>query len=312
MLLDLFLPSLRRRLPGTRDATVEVWVQSGSLVSEKSDAGDVVAVTYRQNDLIVMREASWGARAATLAHELVHHVLDDSWDPLPHAVEEGLADLMRIESVPSSATSTRAERVLGLYMASASFDVTLQCSRPMFEPVSVSWTAPASGESTRPEDVLSLEFAEFGRRAASRDQMLAMRGVGYLVASRIVDRAGVGALHDLCVRAESEGLDLVPTPWLLDAAELPEDLTGWRDAVDELTGRDELEALSGSWSGPLARLAAAELSRPGALGVEDMTAEGVLGAVVLELHAGLPGTSVALNGGRQFREAFAASWNGLP
>jgi hypothetical protein len=71
-------------------------------------------------------------------------------------------------------------------------------------------------------------------------------GIGYLVVSRCVESIGIEGLHELCVRAEQEGLDQVPASWMLEPAGLTGDDDVWRAAIAERMGINELLALGRS------------------------------------------------------------------
>ncbi|HRV82901.1 MAG TPA: hypothetical protein P5218_15820, partial [Planctomycetota bacterium] len=68
-------------------------------------------------------------------------------------------------------------------------------------------------------------------------------GLAYLLVERIVARQGLQHLLDLCLSAKEQGLDAVPRPWLLAAADLEDNPESWRQAALEGMGADELREL---------------------------------------------------------------------
>jgi len=61
---------------------------------------------------------------------------------------------------------------------------------------------------------------------------------------RAIDRIGLQGLNALCVRAEHEGRSVLPTDWVLWAAELDEEPSTWQRALAESLGAPELAALT--------------------------------------------------------------------
>jgi hypothetical protein len=77
----------------------------------------------------------------------------------------------------------------------------------------------------------------------SSDRKKAFYGLAYVATERIIARAGVDGLHDLCRRATDEKYDEIPADWLLEAANLTPDREAWQRAVADALGPLELGEL---------------------------------------------------------------------
>ncbi len=119
-----------------------------------------------------------------LAHELSHWFGDETWDRLPHALEEGLAEHVASLVVTPVRSSNFQDYLFRM-----------------------------------PEHVGTKEFraacaATFDVHADwDRAEEIRTRVIGFVAATAI----GVDGLRRLCERAEREGFEKVPTDWLLDA-----------------------------------------------------------------------------------------------
>lgn len=122
-----------------------------------------------------------------IAHELVHWYASRTWDRLPHAVEEGLADSIALKLAPEWKQIRELELDLRL------------------------------NEITPERRALALQVTERQWEAAPTQ----VREDAYAVGFEIVQRLGVARLRALCVMAEAAGLDRVPVPWLMCTVEPP-------------------------------------------------------------------------------------------
>jgi hypothetical protein len=161
-----------------------------------------------------------------LAHELVHALIGPSWATLPGILEEGLGDVVAERLNPEYEENIRSHRLLNASAFTGGLDVE------------VAYRSPGPGSSNTWDIVathrrLSLgppiepgTLAELLRTPRSTlhqrwaDIPESFYGISWLIVSRIVQRIGLEGLHDLCLRAEAHGLDLVPVAWLEAAADL--------------------------------------------------------------------------------------------
>lgn len=140
-----------------------------------------------------------------LAHELSHYYRDAAWRLLPHAVEEGLADLVAEELEPNQASFVLLARLTSIPLA---------LDRPFLEKV-LSTEHSLEGP---PEHVLDMQS----------------RAIGFVIAIAL----GITDLRLLCERARSEGLDRMPTDWILDKMPFPlDDSDRWRSCITDYLKR---------------------------------------------------------------------------
>lgn len=254
-LLDEMLPAVRSLLPGMRDRPVEVWVQHElEIYSGWPVDHEVPAFTIEGEGRIHMAEADATRLSAALAHELVHSLLDDGWSTLPPVVEEGLADWVQERMHPRLLPVMRADHLAKAGAALGGLRFTMWSTEPgLSDPLRADFVFLGPDEiEGDPIDALDALDGDVARsfsffrpyEVSVSDPRL--YGVGYLVASRIIERHGVQGLYDACLAAGAEGLKRVPGERLLSMAELPTDLSRWHPMVAERVGRSELWALSRS------------------------------------------------------------------
>lgn len=177
-----------------------------------------------------------------VAHELVHATLGDAWAPLPAVVEEGLCDVIACQLCPHRAGQIRMRRMtgalgyLGKYALYYQYDTPFGAD-PQLRGLQATHSVRFSISYQRNEKSV-LEALQLPALPGDTD-VGAEYGIGYVIASRIVARHGIGALLEMCQRARVEGLELVPAEWLLRAAELPEDIASW--PLAEILDFDEPE-----------------------------------------------------------------------
>jgi hypothetical protein len=125
-----------------------------------------------------------------LAHELSHWFGDETWQRLPYALEEGLAEQVATLVVPPRSSK---------HLYSLSFVVPEEEGIEGFRAA----CAAISEDRTNREHIEELRVRAFGFAAASA--------------------IGVEGLRALCERAEREGFDKVPTDWIVEALPFPTD-----------------------------------------------------------------------------------------
>lgn len=242
-LLGTYGPRVRALLPDARAVDPEVWLEDFSLDSALSHRPDVVGLAAPGLARIRIREDRLGRDAeCVLVHELVHAHLGPSWEPLPALLKEGLCDVVAFRLAPESAAPVRALRLLDA--AAAHADMALE----------LSWFEPGSGDRQRerlpmaappgPDLLEALGRAGAGVHlsGAGGPDLGRLYGSGWLLADCIVSRVGLDGLNALCRDATAQGLALVPTEWLVQAAGVEPGGAGWPRAVLERVGTAELTA----------------------------------------------------------------------
>jgi hypothetical protein len=223
--LDYLLPRVATLLPAVRDVSAEVWVQQELSVWRWRQVDDWEGFTLRPLDRIHLRRDVPSGRVALLAHELTHLLLDDTWDRLPQTVEEGLCDVVAITLQPDIAALMRANRLAAAGAALGDWHFELDTSEPNLDGgYTVAFTLRG-----RPVEIeWALAQDELG------DHEGQLRGLGFVVAERIVERQGFAGLHALCLAAAQAGRERVTTEELLAAADLPPSPWAWRAVLAEM------------------------------------------------------------------------------
>jgi len=131
--------------------------------------------------------------ASSLAHELSHWFRDETWERLPHALEEGLAEYVASLVVPVESSIHMQAFVVALPE-----DIGVEGFRSACEA-----TFEAQADRTFEEE-------------------LRIRSIGLAVASAI----GVEPLRGLCERAAQEGFAKIPFEWIHKALPFPAEEPG--------------------------------------------------------------------------------------
>ncbi len=249
--LDHLVPLVRSRIPGGRDAPVELWMVDRL-------KAELEGLFHRSESRIELPREERAGREAVLTHELVHHVLGDDWATLPLGVEEGLCHLIVSDLHPELAPTLRMQAAVG-------------CSAVLDEwSLVVDYEKLASDDAYArigPDDLERVELTHVlvGRRSAearaiSRRFAEQMSGVGQVIASRIVMAHGVGGLHHRCLDASARGEHVIQPQPLLEAAALPapDDAAAWRRVIDDLWGSEELAAFAVTYEEQLCELLVSE------------------------------------------------------
>ncbi len=246
-MLERLAPRVREILPGSADREIDVWVQSVLRSTRNGErAKGVKGFTLLTGEFNPKRihlledgELSW-----YLAHELVHALVDESWRSLPGILEEGLGDVVAEELNPEYAHRIRAHRLFTSsgFTGGVLFRLVYRLpagSRGWVEAPMRLQVLEDHGEA-RVDELLGLSRREL--RKEWRELPEPFYGLAYLIVSRIVEREGLDGLHALCVEAEEEGLEVVPTERILAAADL--DLHEFNpDFLARLFGRAETRQL---------------------------------------------------------------------
>lgn len=224
-------PRVRSLLPDCREAPTEIWLDDFLADEELAARPDVVGLTELGPNRIRIRADRLGRDADfVLAHELVHALLGDDWAPLPAMLKEGMCD-----SVASRLAADSAERVRAVRLLDASFSDPGMALEIWFSDPGSATRARLPIPLTaaeRLDPLVALGLAGDGLHThASRQDEPALYGYGLLLSDRIVERIGFDGLHELCLRADAAGHEVVPVDWLLAAAELDGSPATWRAAL---------------------------------------------------------------------------------
>lgn len=251
-LLEKLEPRVRALLPDVRRVELEVWVQESPRLYAFANRSYEDADGFWASSLgrIHLRDSAESLER-TLAHELTHALLGDTWEALPGTLEEGLCDWVSAELCPDQALSMRAGRLSAATLGTGGMELEVALlfpAPPTAEAFELGYTARVllHGGDTEPVDPMAVFGVRAGLSTTHMDpaHKKAFYGLSYLLVARIVERTGLAGLHGMCVAARNEGLDEVPAERLLLAAGLGRgERRDWRRALDEAFGERELGEL---------------------------------------------------------------------
>lgn len=247
-LLARLQPELLGLLPDTSFDDLDVWIQDTpslymNATEASTDAEGLWSPTHQR--IMLSRHADHIER--TLAHELTHAALGESWGLLPGSMEEGLADHVSGSLCESGASRLRAGRLSSACLATGGVSLQVDVmpsarSCPVGAP-RTGWSAcirlKGEADGTDPMDVFRLAAGLSSTKLESGAKR-GFYGLAYLAVARIVDRQGYEGLQELCLRAEQQDLSRVPSSWILDAAGLDAAPASWRGAAAASMGEAEL------------------------------------------------------------------------
>ena len=236
-------------LPDTVHRKFEVWVQ------EEPRMYLFAGPSYEEADGFwaegpsrIHLRASAASIERTLAHELVHASLGKSWHVLPGTLEEGLCDWVSAHLVPRGASEMRAGRLSAASFATGGLELDIELSAPASPGLQLAVGARVLltggiDAPLTPEEVFEVR-AGLSTTRLDAGAKKAFYGLSYLVIERVIERRGLSGLHGICLRAERNGYDEIPTEWLLRAADLDGATTAdWRAAIHEALGPQEVRLL---------------------------------------------------------------------
>jgi len=239
-------PRVQALLPDTSDRSIDVWLDEA--LARRAGPGEegIAALTNLEAGRIRISGEAHGIDVDfLLAHELVHALMGESWAPLPAIMKEGLCDAIACRLVPEAAPLARALRMFGARFAFGTQELLLSCTEPSF---GGRWTTrilisgPEIGRRG-PLEVISQAGHGVRLHEELQDEDV-LYGYGLLLVERTIARIGISGLHELCARAERLGAEVVPTEWLLWAADLDAEPDTWERALAEAIGPSEFSALT--------------------------------------------------------------------
>jgi len=248
-------PELEALVPGVALGDLEVWIQDQPHVYSFPSDMDYDAEGLYAPDLkrILLARGSRDMKRV-LAHELTHAALQSPWNRLPGTLEEGLCDSASACLAPGGAQRLRAGRLSGAAFACGGIELRLRITPKVsgaqtFE-TQVLLSKPAIDRAAA-QSVFTVS-AGLSSSKLDTESKRAFYGLSFLVVDRVVQRGGFDALYRLCQRAEAEGLEEVPAPWILDAAQLESTEDSWRAAALQAFGNQDLVGLIGMYPDKLA------------------------------------------------------------
>ena len=243
--LQRLRPMVLALLPDAVARPTEVWLDPSLHESADGAPGIAALTSLGQGRIRIGTGAAGIGRDFLLAHELVHAHMGPSWDPLPAIMKEGLCDALACRLVPQDAARARALRWFAARFAFGRQELLFTCALPAFGGRTSTRLAISSPSTPRRGPIEALELP--GRGVALHDGQAdedVLYGYGLLLVERAIDRIGLQGLNALCVRAEHEGRSVLPTEWVLWAAELDDEPSTWQRALAESLGAPELTALT--------------------------------------------------------------------
>ena len=245
---ERLIPAVRELLPGLREIELEVWVQHEiELMRGSPYPKHIAGMADYEGGRIHLRRNDLGLELH-LAHELVHVLLDESWGGLPGIVEEGLCDVVAARLVKGDGKGHHIKRLVEATAFFGGFDVLIDVRRNRDRNqgrVEVHRVRLSFEElSDLPvEQVVSLSNEEVFQRATD-DTGVGLYGLGYLVTLAVIERIGFNGLHELCVKAEKQGLEQIPSAVIFRAAGVDETGAGLSGLVQSFLGPSQLPALA--------------------------------------------------------------------
>jgi hypothetical protein len=303
-LLEHHATAIRALLDGTREEPVSVWVQENPRVFHFFEPDEDVSSFTNHGTNRIHLSADPQASSVDLAHELVHLLLDDTWDSLPDTLEEGLADVVADRVAGEGARAVRFMRLASVLALTDAgewrFVVDLDTQGG-------GATAEARVVFVDFEPVPPAEVFSAGSRRISPflggSAKAALYGLAFVAVAAIEERAGLEGLHRECLRLAQEGGD--PASAFAALASLGEEPGPWRDAaLGLLRQEDAIAFLAGGHVDLVASIVL--LARFGYAGAAaDEALDGARPRMIL----GSTGFEVPLVEVPGFRDAFHTVWS---
>jgi len=194
-LLDELVPRARAELHASADQPVEVWVQAPlalyALIDQQPPTDGFYLPALGR---IHVRESRAVGREdlATfiLAHELVHQLRDESWEPLVPALEEGLADVIALRLVPQATSLVRALREPAALVATEGLSLRIDWHHAILDAEAVFTIETVAQLTFEPEDVSLVDELLTGPGVSATDY-----GRAFLIVQRLEELDGLAGLH---------------------------------------------------------------------------------------------------------------------
>lgn len=159
-----------------------------------------------------------------VAHELVHHLLEPVWDPLPQVIEEGLCESIAVRFDPEQGVRQRADMALHLAAAAGGGLAIPMPTATDPEGARLPTRIGVTLDTTKLPDVLSA--LAFDSRDLTRQKPEPIRTALYGLGFVLVEQIGAEALLEMCAAARGAGREQIEPQGLLKRAGLsPAD--GW-------------------------------------------------------------------------------------
>jgi hypothetical protein len=227
-LLDELVPRARAELHASADEPVEVWVQAPlavyALIDKKPPTDGFYL--YSQHRIHIRESRARGPEDVAgflLAHELVHQLRDESWEPLVPALEEGLADTIALRLVPQAVPLVRAVRGLAALAATEGLPLRIAWHDVIPDTEAVLTIEALVQLTLTPEDVSLVDELLQAPDVPGVDY-----GRAFLIVQRLEELDGLAGLH-AAARADPR-----PDVLTLERAALmagiplePEELSTW-------------------------------------------------------------------------------------
>lgn len=240
--MDRLVPEIRAMIPGTKNVPADIWLQRDLRMSRFHSVPDSVNGLTVGNDRILLRESDERLHE-TLCHELVHHLLDDSWETLPTVIEEGLCERVSEELASDDPVAFRSRRLATALHGSGKLGGSISIQFAPDDGLQFVASIPFQTESSSEGGMKIIDSLSLrgGYSEISAGNINATHyAIGYWIVDRIVRTDDYRALHRLTQRASSEGLRSVPPGWLLAAAGLSSNEQSWYALILEGFGEREV------------------------------------------------------------------------
>lgn len=237
----------------------------------------------------------------------MHTLIDNSWRPLPLALDEGLAAW--IAGLWSDERRARerlqAACIVGDLLGGMTLTYRLgDAARPVLR----AREQPSTRFPPSPVDLVTLLQPNLrAHDLLTEQERLAGRNIGYVVVARLEAQGRVSLLRELCLRAAEQGSQSIDIDEVLRVAGLEDSVAFWTEAMRDLLGPDELALIATDEATGLAdRLAQLVWDREPSL--RGRSADEVLAACPLVMESTYGEAELDLGGVPAFREAFVAGW----